>query len=359
MSAGAADFRLASGASGQVALVWQRASGERVDMWYGVYDPTLGTWSQPQQLTADGSMERGMAPVYDAAGDVVVAYNKVQIEYETRTILVGELEIEVEVPIPGQVDLYALRHTIGGDLAIGPSDIVIDPPNPLPGTEATISATIHNIGDVPATDIEVAFYDGDPGNDGVLINTEVIQGPLVGGDTAEGSVAWTVPASIEPHDIYVIIDPNLQQEDRDRTNNSAFHCVLAPDLMISEIGVQSAGPDRLLTIRVANEGVLTVGDAEVTLRRDSVTGPVLAILTVPEIVPGAYHDLSYRWETPAPAKAGGVMVYAIADEADAIHEFDETDNTRCALVPVEVLEPGIEDVEGAVEPDDVRPVPPP
>ncbi|MBU0640930.1 MAG: hypothetical protein KKB50_18865, partial [Planctomycetes bacterium] len=334
-SSGAADFRLATGANGQIALVWQETSPDRVDMWYAVYEPTLVTWSQPQRLTSDGSMEHALSPVYDAGGQLLAAYNKVQVQYETRTVYVNGQPVQIDnVPVPAQSDLYLLRHTVSGDLAISASDIEISPANPSPGSGAAITATVHNLGDATALSLAVAFYDGDPGAGGTLIGTSQNPGEqLVGGSQAEYAVAWTVPPSVEPREVFVVVDPGQIQEDRDRTNNSASVSVLAADLTITEISVQAAGPDRLLTIRVANDGVLPVTDVEVVLHRNSVSGPVLAEFSVPEILAGAYHDLSWRWE--APVGLGGVAtIWAVADQDHLIGEFDEDNNARSAIVPV-------------------------
>ena len=40
--------------------------------------------------------------------------------------------------------------------------------------------------DVAALDVDVAFYDGDPGGGGTLIDVTTRGGPLVGGDEAVG-----------------------------------------------------------------------------------------------------------------------------------------------------------------------------
>ena len=139
-SSGAADFRLATAASGQIALIWQNASDDLVDMWYALYMPAVNDWSYPRQLTADNAMEHAFAPVFDADGDLVAAYNKVQTVYETREVEVGGETVVIDnVPVPGQSDLYLLRHTVSGDLGLTDGDISITPANPTPGTEATIT----------------------------------------------------------------------------------------------------------------------------------------------------------------------------------------------------------------------------
>jgi hypothetical protein len=192
-SSGGADFRLATGPEGQIALVWQETNEGRLDMWTACYDPIVTKWSKPLSLTDDYDMEYAMAPAFSETGDLIVGYDKARVVYETRTVEIGGKEIEVDVPVPEQVDLYVLRHQTSGDLTVSEDDVSIDPPNPVTGDCATVSATVHNLGDIPAIDLDVAFWDGDPEYDGSLIGTTTLADTLVGGDTTDAAVEWLVP----------------------------------------------------------------------------------------------------------------------------------------------------------------------
>jgi hypothetical protein len=368
--AAAGDFRLAAGPAGALALVWQSTSaawqgvahdpddhgstGELidvdVDIWYAVYTPpfeqTPGLWSHPLQLTHDGPMERSMSVVY--VGDpadplteppqLVMAYNKVDVRYagpDTITWGAGNTAVEIEnvcIPtFPSVADLYVLQHTISGDLSVAASDISVSPPNPRPGTAATITALVRNLRDIPAAGIAVSFSDnGVP----ILPDPVVVPGPLVGGDVAEASISWPVPPSIGPHDIRVDVAGGVAEDPADLANNAATIEVLVPDLVITDILAHAAGPDRLITVRVANVGALpvTCGCWEVVLHRDASDGPELAripVLPSPPLAAGAFHDVSYRWVGADP---GQHRMWAIVDEDDWVTEFDETNNTRFAVV---------------------------
>jgi len=163
-----------------------------------------------------------------------------------------------------------------------------------------------------------------------------------------------VPESIDPHEIFVVVDPYQVQEDRDRTNNSASVVVLAADLTITEIAVQAAGPHRIITIRVENVGSLEVPAVDTVLRRDAVDGEVLTTVSITDpIIAGAYRDVSWTWEDAAPFVGGAVRLYAIVDEDDLIGEFDESNNVRVAVLgnaPPEY--PGDWDQDGSVDLDD-------
>ena len=186
-------LRLARGLDGQLGLVWETASDALIDMWTALYDPVLQSWTKRMLLTSDDSEERSMSCVFDETGDLVVAYNKVETVYETEIITVGDVEVEAQIADSGEASLYLLRHIVGGDLATSDDDVTLDPPNPVAGQTATITAVVKNLGDVAAADVDVAFYDGDPGGAGVLIEVTTHGGPLVGSDEAEVSADWLVP----------------------------------------------------------------------------------------------------------------------------------------------------------------------
>ncbi len=376
------DFRLAKGPGDALAVVWQSTSKAwqdiglsgpgtfgapievEVDIWYAVYEPTppepkSGLWSLPLQLTHDAQMERSMAPVYVPNGDdpneppkLIMAYNKVDLRYgDPETITFGEgntaVTIEdVHVPVFPEdngdpyveTDLYVLHHTISGDLSVAGSDVTVSPPNPLPGSDATITAVVRNLGDTSRELIGVNFYDN-----GEVINLqpEIIAGPLVGGASAEVSTVWTVPASAWPHNISVALLSEERADDVSE-NDEATIVVLEPDLIITDILAHAAGPDRLLTVRVANVGVLpTTMTTEVIVRWEPAKDGGLVELTrlpVPVLPAGAFHDASYRW---VDAPTGHHPIWAVVDEGELVaksHErelvaqFDETNNTRFAVV---------------------------
>lgn len=73
----------------------------------------------PQRLTQDVELEYAAAIAYDSLGDLVAIYDRAQIAYETRFVTVGTDEVQIDdVPVPGDVDLYVLRHQRVGDLAV-------------------------------------------------------------------------------------------------------------------------------------------------------------------------------------------------------------------------------------------------
>jgi len=175
------------------------------------YDPTLGVWSQKRQLTTNDAAERFISGAFSSDGNLFCAYDRNQTVYQDRQELVNGQWVTVQgVPSGGQSDLYYLVYQMGVDLAVAVEDVNVDPPNPAPGTQATITATVRNLGEAPAADAEVAFYDGDPGAGGTLIDSaQTISGALAGGEKAEVVVSWTVPDDGQPHQIVTVVDPFL------------------------------------------------------------------------------------------------------------------------------------------------------
>ena len=67
---------------------------------------------------------------------------------------------------------------------------------------------------------------------------------------AEASVDWTVPSTSSPVSIYVVVDPCMILDDREWTNNSTNFAILAPDVVVDEMTVQTAGRTHMVTVRV-------------------------------------------------------------------------------------------------------------
>ena len=332
-NSGLGDFRMATDAVGRIGLVWQDASAQLVDLWYATYDPSSPSapWSKRQRLTQDNSltpnsaMEYAAWPTFADNGDLLVLYDKAALKEEVQFMNFAGEAVAVSVPVPGRVSLCLATHVRRGDLAVFPQDLSLSHPNPLAGEVTTISALVHNQGDVASSQIEVEFLDGS-----TLIGKTTIPGPLVGGDSASVDMEWIVPQSSLPHALTVVVDPKQLQQDDDWSNNTAtLVSVMKPDVTIDALTLQRFGTSVQFVARVMNRGALDLVGVEVRFRRETTTGPVIGSVIVPgPIVPGAFVDVPVSW-TPS---GGGPMpaqqwIYAIVDESDSIDEFDEGNNT--------------------------------
>jgi len=355
-SMGSRDFDLVMGANNTIAVVWNDASTAGLDLWTSFHDPVLDSWSQPRQLTEDDSAERFIRGAFDANGDLFCVYDKTTTVYTDRKETVnGQLVVVKNVPSAGASDLFYLSYQLRGDLSVASSEVTVDPPNPAPTTNATITVIVRNLGEAPASNVEIAVYDGNPSVGGTLIGQVTLPGVVAGGDSTITTMAWGVSNSLASHILYAIVDPAQVQSDRDRNNNTAVvPGIVSPDVEIDSILVQNAGPrDRSITVRLSNTGTLPINSTTVTLRRDSVTGSVMTTLSNPQVIPsGAFNDLTWMWHNP-PLDSTSVELYAIADEANAIAEFDESNNT--SHTTVSLLRVGDTNNDGVIDQTDVGP----
>ncbi len=219
---GFADFALTVGPGGNLAVIWQETSEHGSDAHFRVYDPASGTWSLDTPLSGDADLERSFAPVWDAAGNLTLAYNNVEIVKETMSVeMEGGEVIEVEnVPQPGRVDLLVAKRALVKDLGFAPDGLTAEGGNFLPGDELTLRARVRNHGNVAEEDITVAFYDGDPAEEETLIGTAVVPGWLRASDEAEVSVTWTIPQPAVARTVFAVVDPEGWVTEADEENNA-------------------------------------------------------------------------------------------------------------------------------------------
>ena len=88
--------------------------------------------------------------------------------------------------------------------------------------------------------------------------------------------------------------------------------------------VQKAGRKQIVTVRVANDGVIPVENFEISMMIDDPnSGEFLDGYHIFEILPDAYHDVSFTLTT---LPVGVSNVYAVLDENNVVDEFNEDNN---------------------------------
>ncbi|MCP4312879.1 MAG: hypothetical protein GY790_16575, partial [Bacteroidetes bacterium] len=127
------------------------------------------------------------------------------------------------------------------DLAVSDSDIAFSNINPAHGDPVTITATIHNIGDTDANDVNILFFDGDPAESGVAIGEKIVD--LAAGTITDLSVSWKAVHGI--HTMHVIISPFNDFLEQRYDNNRASADITVED---PELPVADAGPDQVALI---------------------------------------------------------------------------------------------------------------
>jgi hypothetical protein len=286
-SSNLADFQLASGGDGRLAIVWAEPSANSSDLWAMFYDPVFQLWGNPRQLTDDPQTELGATAAFFGTNQLVAVYDRVDID--TATNQTGS--------VITNADLYVLQYQLSGDLALAANSLVSSPANPAPGSNVTLQVTAQNLGDQPVAGVSVVFYQGDPANGGIVIGQTNLSQPLRPGDSVTAGISWLVPATTNPVTIYAVIDPGQQFAGANRLNNEVAAAFVEPDLAVQSV-TWSRITDNLLSVtaRVINQGTLASGPATVDFRPNSATGTNLFETTLAGLAPGASTDVNYVWD---------------------------------------------------------------
>jgi len=222
-SSGQRSFVAAASPTGNISVIWNDPSPAGSDIYIATYDPTMQDWSDVVQMTDNRDMERAITAVYSAGDTLDLAYNKVHIHDGNG------------LDAFGQVDLCTYEYPIGADLTVDAESIDINDVNAAPGDTVTLQATIENNGDIAIGGIPVAFYCNEVNEPNQIGQTQIICTDLLAGDQTVVSVNWTIPESNEPLNVIVVIDPNLQIEDKNRQNNSASAIMFGANISVENV----------------------------------------------------------------------------------------------------------------------------
>jgi len=107
------------------------------------------------------------------------------------------------------------------DVSVAAGDIAFSVPQPQPGNNIQIAATIRcDATSNPVQGVQVRFFDGDPGIPANQIGVTQIITSMAAGDAVVTSVDYVVPNDL-PRTINVVVDPDNLIEEFDETNNLA------------------------------------------------------------------------------------------------------------------------------------------
>lgn len=339
---------LLSDEADNLVALWRGVSSDELsDLHRAVYDSQADSWSQSSPLTQNRNMEWAYDAVWDDLnGQVFMVLMERELITETVPVefpaeqltppspysayTPGDISltdtVTITMPAFGASSLAQLTHTPAPDLVINSTNITLAPNNPPPSSSARISATIANQGDLAASPVKVAFYDGDPAAGGILIGAPALAGSLPGGLTATLSVSWTVPATPVVHTLYVWVDPLDEVAESDEGNNQAMRAASLPDLRVAYgYATYQPGHGMTLTARISNTGVYTATAIQVEFRRQAITGTLLGQSTLSALGPGQAETLHITWDISSSVPITPV-VWVLADPADAILEADEENN---------------------------------
>ncbi len=337
-SSGQRSFVAAVSPTDNISVIWNDPSETGSDIYTATYDPTMAAWSDVVQITDNRDMERSISAAYSAGDTLEMAYNKVHI-------------VEGDgLDVFGQVDLCTYEYQIGSDLTVTSDSITISDPNAIPSDTVTLQAIIANIGDTAIDNIPVAFYCGetaDPANQ--IDQTQIISSALAAGDETVVSVSWTIPESDDPLNIIVVIDPELQIEDKDRQNNSASVAMFGANIAIENIVINDSGfgSNFYISADIVNTGFIPVsGDIECNLTAADDPNTILDSQSVAPLEPGQSHTITLTLLSEQ-VGYGYNQFQLTLDPCDVVAETAENDNVRNVLlnntVPYDLVVDGIID----------------
>ncbi len=334
-SAGILDYAAAQNAAGRMVLVWQGLSEEGVDAFYAAYDEASALFSQALQLTHDRPLEKFMAPLIGADGNLLMAFNRTELVDSTYETASGT--VITQVTTLGQTDLYLLSHAFGPDLALADADLRAIPRDPTPGSTVKVYAVLRNLGDQAVPTAAVSFYVMDSSLGMTLIGTVQPPEALPGGATATVSIETTLPASGAPFTIYATADAAGTVAESDETNNQAVLPLALPDLEVTDVTAAApAGGTIPLSAVVKNNGISAAAATTLDFRLDDpASGTLLGSVPVGALEVGSQTLVSLDWN-PAAASDGSYKVYAVANPGGAPAESDRSNNsawTAAAVLP--------------------------
>jgi len=264
-----------------------------------------------------------------------MAYALTHISSEERTTTdpqTGEV-ITYTLPVEGQTDLYTLSHQFVQDLAVGA--VTVSDDHPRAGASVTVSATVRNTGASALEGVQVAFYDGDPGKGGTLIDTATLPGTLAAGYTATLTTTYMVPAVGGQHQLVAVADPEDQIAEGDETNDRASLIAFGPDLGLADAGVDYwSGSSVGLSALIRNIGTTASPTTSIAYHWDAITGTLAITDTVPTLAAGQAITLTTPWDYGALAQ-GSYPLVAVVNEEQGNFTETFTDNNE-VLVTLEV-----------------------
>ena len=230
----------------------------------------------------------------------------------------------------------------GANADLVPTNLTITPPNGNPpsnipeGSQVTLSATVTNNGTYKAENFTVAFYNGDPTTNGVLIGSTFIQSIEAGATSAPQIVTWNTTGLLGSKTIYVKVDASGAIVESNESNNTASaNAVIKEkaDLLIISLVIPDTRQNETgsASVTVKNEGEADVTDAVVRLYDGSPeTGTLIGSTTV-SVAQGATvtGQISFLLAT-----VGTHSISAKTDPENTILEADETNNTSTASAKV-------------------------
>ncbi|MHB8879698.1 MAG: CARDB domain-containing protein, partial [Myxococcaceae bacterium] len=226
--------------------------------------------------------------------------------------------------------------TLKADLVVRAGDVSATPNPAVAGAPVAVSALIHNIGGLPASNVEVTCYDGDPASGGKPVGDAVVPGPIperTGSATA--TVTWPAAYPEGIHEVFCVANSDSAVDESGRENNTApVRLFVQPGTQLCDLAMvagsltatpaaPAAGGVLTLLAQVTNAGPVPCGAAELSIYDGAPPqGVLLGAAAIPALGPGQTASL---WVSTT-AVPGTSFFRFIADEAGVTLDGDRVNN---------------------------------
>lgn len=238
--------------------------------------------------------------------------------------------------------------SIHPDLEISQENIILSSTSLNLGETLTIDAKIRNIGDAHADNVLIELFDGNPYEDGILIESRIVEISI--GGTNVVSFNWIPP--IGGHQIFIIIDREDVIFELDELNNIAYQelsVTAYPDLTISEYYFVSCPDFKEISINVENMGIIGASGIVIDVYDGdpALGGEILVSRLILHIGAGESEFLEIELiDLPE-----GDFIYLVVDPDNIIQESDEENNLLIidySMIPLTDAGPDQSVVEGDI-----------
>ncbi|UUZ54327.1 hypothetical protein LP419_39195 [Massilia sp. H-1] len=151
------------------------------------------------QLSAGAKLEQDIAWRADMAGAL-----QLRVDLDPDTILAETDKANNRAVLP-----FTVVDVSGPNLSLSYKDFSTEPAVVTEGLPVTLSQLVHNSGSVTLTNVEVAFYDGDPAGKRLIGQLQVIPS-IAPGATVKVSTVWAPYPDAFDHLVFVVADPARQ-----------------------------------------------------------------------------------------------------------------------------------------------------
>jgi hypothetical protein len=188
------------------------------------------------------------------------------------------------------------------NLSISYKDITVTPDPALERGSVNIAALVKNDGFVASGAIAVNFYQGVPGQGGLLLATQTIA-ELLPGNSRPATAVWTNIQGSGEKIIYIQVVPGSQTPEIREDDNEAFtavHILSIPELSVSpdSIAFSNAFPKEgdqvVISARVENKGEQGASNVPV---RFSEAGTIIGTQTIDYIAANGAAVASMSYDT--------------------------------------------------------------